>query len=66
MDILLRPDGARVGFPLIASEEIAFHHRESQSQNRNNVAPALPERTSDRRGRRETDGEGVEEVREGD
>lgn len=66
MNVLLRSNSARVGFPVVAAEEIAFHHRESHPYNGDEVAPPLPVGGRDGGGSREAEGEGVEEVRKGD
>lgn len=66
MDVLLRSNSTRVGFPLIAAEEITLHHRQSHAYNRHDVTPSLPVSARHGRGSRETEGEGVEEVRKGD
>ena len=66
MDVLLRSDGTRVGFPLVAAKEITLHHCEPDAYDRNDVAPSLPVGARDGRGSREAEGEGVEEVRKGD
>ncbi len=66
MDVLLRPDGARVGFPVVAAEEVAFHDREAHPHDGDEVAPPLPVGGGDGGGSREAEGEGVEEVGGGD
>lgn len=66
MYVLLRPDGARVGLPLVAAEEIAFHYCEPDAEDRDEVAPSLAVGAGDGGGGREAEGQGVEEVGEGD
>lgn len=66
MDVLLRPDGAGVGLPLVAAEEVAFHDAEADAEDRDDVAPPLAVGAGDGGGGREAEGEGVEEVGEGD
>lgn len=66
MHVLLRPDGAGVGLPLVAAEEVAFHDREADAEDRDDVAPAFAVGARDGGGGREAEGEGVEEVGEGD
>ena len=66
MDVLLLPDGARVGFPVVAAEEVALHHRQPDPDDRDEAPPPLPVGAADGRGGREPEGDGVEEVGEGD
>lgn len=66
MDVLLRSDGTRVGFPFVAAEEITLHHRETHADECDEATPPLAVGARDGGGSRETEGEGVEEVRECD
>ena len=66
MDVLLRSDGARVGFPFVAAEEIAFQHRETHAYECDEAAPPLAVSARDGGGSREAEGEAVEEVGESD
>lgn len=66
MDVLLRSDGTRIGFPFVAAKEITLQHRETHAYERDEATPPLAVSAGDGGGRRKAEGEGVEEVGEGD